>query len=51
MPKSKFVQASILLLQETEQVEKKIPAEVKNTVRSIAWAGEIPGKKERELNL
>ena len=47
IPESKFVQASLFLLQEIEQVEKKIPAEVKNAVISLAWAGEVPGKSKR----
>lgn len=47
MPDSKFVQASILLLQETEQGEGKISVEVEDAVVPIAWAGEIPGRSKR----
>lgn len=47
MPESKFVQPSILLLQEIEQTERKIPPEVEDAVIPIAWAGEVPGKSKR----
>ncbi|XP_009324031.1 PREDICTED: protein NYNRIN-like [Pygoscelis adeliae] len=47
IPESKFVQASILLLQEIEQVKRKIPAEVEDAVIPVVWAGEIPGKSKR----
>lgn len=47
MPESKFVQASMMLLQETAQGEGEIPVEFEDTVIPIAWAEDISGRSKR----
>ena len=47
IPESKYIQASVFLLQEDKLVTGEIPTEVEEAVVPFVWAGEAPGRSKR----
>lgn len=47
IPESKYVQASVFLLQKDKPVSAEIPTEVEEAVIPFVWAGEVPGRSKR----
>lgn len=47
IPESKYIQASVFLLQEDKPVSGEIPTEVEEAVIPFVWAGEVPGRSKK----
>ncbi|KAM9590855.1 uncharacterized protein ACIBXB_005903 [Morphnus guianensis] len=47
IPESKYIQASVFLLQEDRQGSEVIPKDVEEAAIPFVWAGEIPGRSKR----